>query len=256
MSNKVIAVLRDKRYCPKGIQVDADILEAVAERIKVDTFINEAQLTPNHLTTNTTLVLSMGRLPETIAMLKTSQANGAIVVNAPSAVEICTHRTRLHQVMQACGVALPPEQGAQSWWLKRGDADAHESCDVVFCENDARLLEAQNAFRQRGITEWVVSPHVEGTGMKFYGVGHHFFRCYTDEGKPVGAGALGLDLDALHKEVLKIVDAVKIDVYGGDCIVAPGGHFYIIDFNDWPSFRYCKDEASLAIVNSLMHYEL
>ena len=258
MSNKVIAVLRDKRYCPKGIQVDADILEAVAERIKVDTFINEAQLTPNHLTPNTSLVLSMGRLPETIAMLKTSQANGAIVVNAPSAVEICTHRTRLHQVMQACGVALPPEQGAQSWWLKRGDAAAQDKSDVQFAANQTELNEKIAAFQQRGITAYTVSAHVSGDLVKFYGVaGTGFFRYYypTDDGdtkfndelRNGTARHYPFVVEALQADAEKLAQAVGISVYGGDCIIREDGSYCVIDFNDWPSFSRCRQDAAIAI---------
>ena len=37
------------------------------------------------------------------------------------------------------------------------------------------------------------------------------------------------------------------DVYGGDCIVRADGSVCIIDFNDWPSFSRCRDEAAEAI---------
>ena len=252
MRNKVIAVLRDNRYCPKGIGIDNAILEAVAECIKVDRFIGEARLSPNDLTSTDTLVLSMGRLPSTLSLLKTFQAGGGKVVNTPDAVEICTRRTRLRQIMKACGVALPSEQGAVSWWLKRGDNGAHGPHDVVFCRDARQLHEVQKAFQERGITEWVVSPHVEGVSVKFYGVGRHLFRCYTDDGQEIDADALRLELDDLRENVMRIVDAVHIDVYGGDCIVDQSGRFYIIDFNDWPSFRFCTSDAAAAIV-SLIH---
>jgi len=36
-------------------------------------------------------------------------------------------------------------------------------------------------------------------------------------------------------------------VYGGDAIVQADGSFYIIDFNDWPSFSPCVNAAAEAI---------
>jgi len=41
--------------------------------------------------------------------------------------------------------------------------------------------------------------------------------------------------------------AVGIKVYGGDCIVGEDGSFCIIDFNDWPSFSRCREDAATAI---------
>jgi len=40
---------------------------------------------------------------------------------------------------------------------------------------------------------------------------------------------------------------VKIDVYGGDAIIDAEGRISIIDFNDWPSFSRCREEAADAI---------
>ena len=38
-----------------------------------------------------------------------------------------------------------------------------------------------------------------------------------------------------------------VDVYGVDCIVRADGSVCLIDFNDWPSFSRCRDEAAQAI---------
>jgi hypothetical protein len=42
---------------------------------------------------------------------------------------------------------------------------------------------------------------------------------------------------------------LQIPVYGGDCIVSADGSFKIIDFNDWPSFSSCREDAARAIVS-------
>ena len=41
---------------------------------------------------------------------------------------------------------------------------------------------------------------------------------------------------------------VGILVYGGDAVVDARGRYHIIDFNDWPSFAPCREEAAAEIV--------
>ena len=41
-------------------------------------------------------------------------------------------------------------------------------------------------------------------------------------------------------------------VYGGDCIVGEDGNIRIIDFNDWPSFAPCRNEAAPFIAKSIV----
>ena len=36
---------------------------------------------------------------------------------------------------------------------------------------------------------------------------------------------------------------LDVPVYGGDCVVSSSGEIRIIDFNDWPSFARCREEA-------------
>ena len=45
----------------------------------------------------------------------------------------------------------------------------------------------------------------------------------------------------------RLAAVIGLDVYGGDCIVRSDGTFAIIDFNDWPSFSRCREEAAKAI---------
>ena len=45
----------------------------------------------------------------------------------------------------------------------------------------------------------------------------------------------------------QLAAAVGLEIYGGDCIVCADGTWYMIDFNDWPSFSRCREEAADAI---------
>ena len=43
-------------------------------------------------------------------------------------------------------------------------------------------------------------------------------------------------------------------IYGGDAIVRPDGRFFLIDFNDWPSFGSCTQAAAEAIATRALHF--
>jgi len=145
-------------------------------------------------------------------------------------------------------------------WLKRGDACAQSKDDVVFCRDGQELEAAMRRFANRGITDWVVSGHVEGDLVKFYGVrGTGFFRHFyptddhetkfNDEQHNGTARHYAFDAPEMHAEVERLAAIVGIDVYGGDAIVSNDGTFFIIDFNDWPSFSRCREEAAGAIAS-------
>ena len=71
-------------------------------------------------------------------------------------------------------------------WLKRGDQAAQSQGDVVFAPNREALEQEKEKMQQRGISQYVVSAHVVGDLVKFYGVqGTGFFRYYypTDDGQ-------------------------------------------------------------------------
>ncbi len=56
-------------------------------------------------------------------------------------------------------------------------------------------------------------------------------------------------MDGLRSAAERASAAVGVDVYGGDCIVRADGSFCIIDFNDWPSFSRCREDAAVAIAD-------
>ena len=47
--------------------------------------------------------------------------------------------------------------------------------------------------------------------------------------------------------MVRLSQLVGVEVFGGDAIIDEQGRFYIIDFNDWPSFSRCREEAAMAI---------
>jgi len=227
---------------------EADILAAAAEA--------ERHGEEYHLP-DADLYLSMARGERLLALLREKEAQGRVVMNPTEGVEAC-RRSRVEALMRRHHLPLPPQESGEGYWLKRGDGAAQEAADVVFCEDRQALAVAEQAFRERGIADMVVQAHVRGDLVKFYGVEPAgFFRYFYpgddgdskfgDEernGKPRHYFFQRQQLQATAELLSRLA---KVPVYGGDAIVKADGDFVLIDFNDWPSFSRCKDEAARAI---------
>lgn len=257
---KVLVVLRAERFSPNSVDKDRAIMMSVVSRLQEQGYevevLTEEEL-PTHLPAYGSLyshVFSMGRLPETLARLKELDAK---VINTPEGVERCA-RSVIESVMREEHIPKAPERGDKGYWLKRGDAAAQEKGDVTYATDEEELKEKIHAFRLRGIADYTVSAHVEGDVVKFYGVlGTGFFRYYypTDDGQTKFgdesrngvARHYPFDDKALQQASDRLAAVVGVSIYGGDCIVREDGTWCIIDFNDWPSFSRCREEASRAI---------
>ena len=251
---KIIAVRRDDRFSPNSVEKDRAILQAVCDRLPYEVvMIDECKLSADD---EADMFLSMARLPETLNLLKAKEDAGAVVVNSAYGVEAC-ERGRLDNLMRDNNISVPPSDGDSGYWLKRGDAAAQSKSDVVYCKDRATLAEKEADFVIRGITNWIIQGHVLGDLVKFYAVKGGFFRYFypSDDGESK-FGDEKLNGDACHyafdEHLLKatadkVAQITGIDVYGGDAIITEDGNFYIIDFNDWPSFSRCRDIAADAI---------
>ena len=263
---KVLAITRAEIYSPHSVEKDRAIMESVADRLREKgcgvCLISEDSLTfPNYTGSQESpdLILTMGRRPETIAWLKHT---GVEAVNTPEGVENCS-RSRLQDIMERVGTPVPPKEGSNGYWLKRGDAAAQTCDDVVFASDKEALATAVRTMRDRGIEDFVVSAHVVGDLVKFYGIGKgRFFRYYypTDDGQSKFgdecrngmACHYPFDPEALRRDAERLAEAVGVNIYGGDAIVRTDGSFCLIDFNDWPSFSRCREEAAEEIVKFIV----
>jgi len=258
---KVLAISRARRFSPNSVEKDKAILEAVAIKLRQRGYevamADEERLPAADLHAHS--ILTMARLPETLRWLKSQDA---LIINSPQSVEKCS-RCQLEETMRRISIPMAASTGTDGYWLKRGDGSAQTKDDVVYACDEKELGQKIQEMRDRGISQYVVSAHVKGDLVKFYGVGcHSFFRYYypTDDGESKFgdearnglARHFAFDVAELRREVERLAAAIGIDVYGGDCIVREDGSFCIIDFNDWPSFSRCREEAAGAIVNLFM----
>jgi len=256
---KVLMIGRAACFSPNAVERDMAIFKAVADRLESQgceiTQLSEDELDSFDGLTDTGLILTMARRPDTLKWLKST---GIRTVNSPEGIENCC-RSRMEAIMLKLAIPIPPKEGKHGYWVKRGDSAAQSSQDVVYASDEKALAEAVSQMEARGIRDYTVSAHVEGDLVKFYGVsGTDFFsyRYPTDDGQtkfgderhnPV-ARHYQFSVSQLQHEAERLADAVGVEVWGGDAIVRPDGSFCLIDFNDWPSFASCREEAAEAIV--------
>ena len=257
---RVLAVSRAERFSPHAVERDKAIFQAVIDRLQEQgdevQLVSEDSMSHTDYPDKPDLILTMARQPETLVWMTSI---GIACVNSPESIERCT-RSRLTGIMESLGTPIPPKEGPDGYWLKRGDAAAQTADDVVYVPDREHLATAIQMMRQRGITDYTVSAHVQGDLIKFYGVGQgDFFRWYYstddvqtkfgDEYRNGVACHYPFRTEALQHEVERLAAVVGVSVYGGDAIVRADGSFCIIDFNDWPSFSRCRDDAADAIAS-------
>lgn len=243
MIGRSLCVLRDERFSPGRVEDDRAIMEMVARRVN-GRLIREDELLSCSQVARPSMVFSMARTPEALEILKRWEREGTKVINPASGVEMC-RKSFWDVMMRQNDMPVPPKKGSGGCWLKRGDMAVTADRGIVYCKDEEELEKAMEDFADRGIVDVVVQAHVKGSQVKFYGVyskGEELlFRCY-----PSLAPTLQSSLAVVTERMAKLVG---IQVFGGDAVITADSEFYIIDFNDWPSFSRCREEAAKAIVN-------
>jgi len=264
---KCLAIRRDDRFSPNAVENDRAILrrscELLSSKLQLTEdiqMVDEQVFVSNPVEAD--VYLSMARLAATLSILTNKAKNGSFVLNEPQGVLNC-RRSTLDALMRTRNIAMPPQKGTHGYWLKRGDEAAQSKDDVVFCKDEEALEQAKVAFCRRGINDMVTSAHMPGDVVKFYGVGRNYFELFYpsddgiskfgDEERNGVAHHYAFDREAFHSEVVKVSQLTGVSVYGGDAIIDADGHFFIIDFNDWPSFSRCREAAAEAIAEYVLN---
>lgn len=261
----LLAIKRAEIYSPNSIDKDTAIIEEVAKILGRKGFdvriTSESGLLPE---VEAPIVVSMGRKPQTVSYLSKKEAEGAVVVNSAKGVDLCCHRRKMRQLLEAANVPLAPAEGNDGYWVKRADGVATTHEDVKYVSTREQAADYEQWLRQeRGATDVEVTAHVVGDVLKFYGVRNtDFFRCYySSEGGKTKFGDESINGLPHHyiynnEELRNVADRaaelVGVDVYGGDVIIRADGSMAIVDLNDWPSFSRFRDEAAKAIADMII----
>ena len=299
----IVGIYRASQFSPNMEDSDAAILNAVADRLRQSghevTCVREREerLRPkNDIACEASVkreeieldlegvdvVLTMGRLMSTLDLLQEVESKGVKVINSSIAIRHC-ERKRFTQILMDEDVPFAQSRVFQSsdnitWdlfpcWLKKGEGYAEVAEDVVFVRNTEELAAQVNRMRQRGIATLVVSQHLEGDLIKFYGVAPlcptdispegevgkgagFFFWFYASDrpdkfgNNPINHRAQGYRFSerALQEICNHAATVIGLEVYGGDCVVSDDGTIQLIDINDWPSFSRCREQAAEKII--------
>lgn len=266
---KVVGISRSNEYSPSHVDNDAAILNIVAEKLKERGC--EVEIWPEKefvsKQINAEFIFDMARDHATIEYLKELEDGGSVVINSGYGISNCMRKT-MTQLLMKNGFSHPesfviPTDGEFTpdifpCWIKRGDSHAMVKEDVVYveCKKEAELVLAD--FHSRGIPEAVVNEHLVGDLVKFYGVqGTDFFfvfyptdACHSKLGLEVmnsETHGYSFDKKLLYQYSSQLAEILNVPIYGGDCIISARGEIRIIDFNDWPSFARCREEAGTKI---------
>jgi len=270
MPVQFLGIYREKRFSPGAHAAgDAEILEltqAALERAGYKTTLIAPESLPT-VPPSAPVVFSMCQSLEALAVLQAWEQQGVLVLNSPAAVRACYRLALVTALSQTTlpfprSVIIPLDETALSgarcralpesttgWWVKRGDVHAMQSDDVLFVRHAADVPAHLVRLRQRGISHAIVQEHIAGQEWKFYAVrGYgvlHAFAPHDPQCPPIDA----VRLNTLARQASEVLD---LDIYGGDCLVTADGTLYLIDINDWPSFRGCRPIAATHIAQHIL----
>ena len=290
-TKNILCISRNKSYSPNSSEKDLNIFNLICENLKKQGFcverrdenefigdINEL-LRGINLEKAPLFVLNMARNPKVIELLEKWENKGSIIINSPKGCKNC-YREKMINLLNENGIPMPQtiiidtENSMQkikssinkneTWieenkfWIKRADFQTIQENDVIrpktFIEADSILKN----YLKRNIKKAIISKHIDGSVVKFYGVRNtsFFHWLYPTQDKfnnIINASITNHSFD--KKELQRIANSaancLELDIYSGDAIIDSKNNIKIIDFNDFPSFSSCKDEAAEIIANHI-----
>ena len=272
MSELTLAgIRRGNQFSPNHVGNDAAIFSLTAEYLrKLGCIVNE------YIESDLLLqdpkekgIFNMVRDWKSIYKLQRLEDKGYCVVNSGYGIENCTREkmTRLllsHEISHPRSLILRTdedpteaieEMGFYNCWIKRGDFHAIHREDVTYVRNPEEAKTILREYAIRGIPSAVINEHLVGDLVKFYGVaGSDFFYWFYPSNmhhskfglEVINGTAKGIPFEenTLRQLCEKAAKVLNVHVYGGDCIVSDESVIRLIDFNDWPSFAPCRNEAA------------
>ncbi len=271
-TTQIAAIMRAGAFSPNHIGNDATIMNTVAEQLRKrgcevniyseEQFVAGAAQEP--------VIINMCREKRSTDLLQRLEDEGRLVINSGYGIENCI-RERQARILLGSNIPYPESivvdtdevvkqrlirLGMQQCWIKRGDFHAQHAEDVSYVRSVHEAQDVLQEYFLRGFKRAVISRHLPGQLVKFYGVEgtpfFHWFRPFDPED-----AKMQKDEHRATEEQLKTIchaaaRELNIMVYGGECIQAADGSLTIIDFNDWPSFSACRTEAAANIAKAVM----
>lgn len=279
---ELMVIPRKERFSPNHVGNDRAILSLVLQLLEEHGYRHYIYEEDHFLhvphPTNTPIV-TMARSKELIYQLQKIERAGTLIVNSAFGIENCYRENMTLKLIESgishpksiivdtSGLAKIPFDllGSNGYWIKRGDFHALHREDVSYVGHEKEGIELLAEYYGRGIERAVISAHLPGDLVKFYGVKgtgfFHWFYPYDadhqkfQEYKQVNGAShhFPFSADLLRETAESAAKVLGIQVYGGDAIIAQDGGFQLIDMNDWPSFAPCREEAAPYIAQAILN---
>lgn len=274
----IAGIRRENQFSPNHVGNDAAIFALTAQHLRklgceVNEYI-ESDLIIRKF--EETAIFNMVRDWKSIHKLQQMEDEGYTIINSGYGIENCTREkmTRLlmsNNISHPASLILPTDEdpaaalekaGFYDCWIKRGDFHAIHREDVTYVRNPEEAYTILKEYAIRGIKTAVINEHLVGDLVKFYGVtGTDFFYWFYPSNKhhskfgleQINGTAKGIPFDESKLQQLcnRAAEVLNIHIYGGDCIVSEDGLTRLIDFNDWPSFAPCREDAAPHIAHRI-----
>jgi hypothetical protein len=271
-------VKRKLQFSPNHTGNDGAIFSMVANELrKLGSIVKE--YTEEDLVAgavNEPYIFTMARSKESVKILQQYEEEGRFVINSGFGIEQC-YRTNMTLGIVNNNIPYPESRivntsdladeyfeqlGGKNFWIKRGDFHAIHKEDVTFVRNSVDGNEILSEYAIRGIEDAVISKHLYGDLVKFYGVrGTGFFYWFypfennhskfNNEAINDAASYFPFDAALLKNYSEDAARVLDVFIYGGDAIISSKGDIHIIDLNDWPSFAPCRNEATTHIAKCI-----
>ena len=264
--------MRAGAFSPNHIGNDAGILNAVAQQLRKRgcsvTVYGEEQLCRGDVSER--VVINMCRERRSVELLQQMEREGRLVINSGFGIENCV-RERQTRILMGSGIPIPDSVivntdesvkallkrcGLTQCWIKRGDQHALHKEDVSYVRQPQEAQEVIQEYFLRGIRRAVISRHIRGEAVKFYGVrGMTFFHWFFpfDSDHEIYSIEDMKEIEPRLKHLCgEAARELDVDVYGGECVLTADGELKLTDFNDWPTFAPCRAQASVAIAKMVL----
>lgn len=271
-TTRIAAIMRAGAFSPNHIGNDATIMNTVAEQLRKRgcevNIYSEEQFAAGKVTEP--VIINMCRERRSIELLQQLEDAGTLVINSGYGIENCI-RERQARILLGSNIPYPESiivdtdeavkprltrLGMQQCWIKRGDFHAQHAEDVSYVRSANEAQDVLQEYFLRGFHRAVISRHLPGQLVKFYGVAgtpfFHWFRPFEPEGEKPNRDEQRHTDEQLKNLCRRAARELNLVVYGGECIQAADGSLSIIDFNDWPSFSACRAEAATNIAKAVM----
>ena len=270
-TTRIAAIMRAGAYSPNHIGNDATIMNTVAEQLRKRgcevNIYSEEQFCAGKVTEP--VIINMCREQRSTELLQKLEDEGALVINSGYGIENCI-RERQARILLGSNIPYPEsiivdtdevvkqrlvKLGMQQCWIKRGDFHTQHAEDVSYVRSASEARDVLQEYFLRGFKRAVISRHLPGKLVKFYGVaGTPFFNWFFPfEADDAADKEEHQRIDTRLKTICgKAASELNLVVYGGECIMDADGSLSIIDFNDWPSFSPCRAEAAANIAKAAM----